>query len=185
MQNKIFAEAELKMKKTVESLRHELAGIRTGKATTNLLDGIRIEYYGNPTPLNQVASISVPEHRLLVIQPWEKKMIEEISRAILKSNLGLNPASDGNVIRLAIPTLTEERRKELVRVVKKFGEDAKVAVRNIRRDANEHLLKAEKEKLISEDDRRKAQESTQKITDRHIEEIDKVLQAKEAEVMEV
>jgi len=185
MQNKIFAEAEQKMRKTLETLRHELAGIRTGRATTNLLDGIRVEYYGNPTPLNQVASISVPEHRLLVVQPWEKKMIEEISKAILKSNLGLNPVNDGNVIRLAIPALTEERRKELVKLVRKFGEDAKVAVRNVRRDANEHLLKAEKDKLISEDDRRKAQESSQKITDKYIEEIDKILQAKEAEVMEV
>src|SRR4030065_2234428 len=158
MRNRIYAESEEKMRKSVEALRKELAGIRTGKATTNLLDGIRVEYYGNLVPLNQVASISVPEHRLLVIQPWEKRMIEEISKAILKSNLGLTPASDGNVIRLPIPLLTEERRKELVKLVKKFGEDTKVALRNIRRDANEHLSKAEKEKQLSEDDRRKAHE---------------------------
>ena len=185
MLNKIYAEMEDKMKKSVETLRKELSGIRTGKATTNLVDGIKVEYYGNLVPLNQVASISVPEHRLLVIQPWEKRMIEEISKAILKSNLGLTPASDGNVIRLPIPVLTEERRKELVKLVKKFGEDTKVALRNIRREANEHLLKAEKDKQISEDDRRKSQEQVQKVTDRHIEEVDKVLQAKEAEVMEV
>jgi ribosome recycling factor len=185
MLNKIYAESEEKMKKSVEALRKELAGIRTGKATTNLLDGIRVEYYGNQVPLNQVASLSVPEHRLLVIQPWEKKMIEEISKAILKSNLGLNPTNDGNVIRLPIPSLTEERRKELVKLVKKFGEDGKVALRNIRRESNEHLSRAEKEKQISEDDRRKAQEVVQKITDKYIEEVDKILQAKEAEVMEV
>lgn len=185
MLNKIYAELEEKMKKSLESLRRELAGIRTGKATTNLLDGIKVEYYGSQVPLNQVASISVPEHRLIVIQPWEKKMIDEISKAILKSNLGLNPASDGNVIRLAIPPLTEERRKDLVKLVKKFGEEAKVAVRNIRREANEQLVKTEKEKQISEDDRRKSQEVVQKITDRHIDDIDKVLQSKEAEVLEV
>ena len=185
MINKTYAELEEKMKKSLESLRRELAGIRTGKATTNLLDGIKVEYYGNQVPLNQVASLAVPEHRLIIIQPWEKKMIEEISKAILKSNLGLNPASDGNVIRLAIPPLTEERRKELVKLVKKFGEDVKVAVRNIRRDANEHLVKAEKEKQIPEDDRRKSQEHIQKVTDRYIEEIDKIVHAKETEVLEV
>jgi len=185
MLNKIYAELEEKMKKSVESLRRELSGIRTGKATTNLLDGIKVEYYGNQTALNQVASISVPEHRLIVIQPWEKKMIEEISKVILKSNLGLNPVNDGNVIRLAIPPLTEERRKDLVKLVKKFGEESKVALRNVRREANEQLLKAEKDKQISEDDRRKSQETVQKITDKFIQEVDKVLEAKEAEVLEV
>lgn len=185
MLNKIYAEMEEKMRKSAEALRKELSGIRTGKATTNLLDGIKVEYYGNSVPLNQVASISVPEHRLLVIQPWEKRMIEEISKAILKSNLGLNPTNDGNVVRLPIPPLNEERRRELVKLVKKFGEDAKVALRNIRREGNEHLLKAEKDKLISEDDRRKSQEQVQKVTDKYIAEVDKILQAKEAEVMEV
>ncbi|OGC86151.1 MAG: ribosome recycling factor, partial [candidate division Zixibacteria bacterium RBG_16_48_11] len=169
MLNKIYAELEEKMKKSVESLRRELSGIRTGKATTNLLDGIKVEYYGNQTALNQVASISVPEHRLIVIQPWEKKMIEEISKVILKSNLGLNPVNDGNIIRLAIPPLTEERRKDLVKLVKKFGEESKVALRNVRREANEQLLKAEKDKQISEDDRRKSQETVQKITDKFIQ----------------
>ena len=185
MLNKIYAEQEEKMKKSVESLRRELSGIRTGKATTNLLDGIKVEYYGNQTALNQVASLSVPEHRLIVIQPWEKKMIEEISKVILKSNLGLNPVNDGNIIRLAIPPLTEERRKDLVKLVKKFGEESKVALRNVRREANEQLLKAEKDKQISEDDRRKSQETVQKITDKFIQEVDKVLEAKEAEVLEV
>lgn len=185
MLNKIYAEEEDKMKKTLEALRRELSGIRTGKATTNLLDGIKVEYYGSLVPLNQVASISVPEHRLILVQPWEKKMADEICKGILKSNLGLNPASDGTVIRLVIPPLTEERRKDLVKLVKKFGEEAKVAVRNLRRDTNEHLIKVEKDKLISEDDRRKAQEQVQKITDRYIEEVDKLVHAKEAEVMEV
>lgn len=185
MLNKIYAELEEKMKKSVESLRRELSGIRTGKATTNLLDGIKVEYYGNQTALNQVASLSVPEHRLIVIQPWEKKMIDEISKAILKSNLGLNPVNDGNVIRLAVPPLTEERRKDLVKLVKRFGEESKVALRNVRREANEQLLKAEKDKQISEDDRRKSQETVQKITDKFIQEVDKVLEAKEAEVLEV
>src|SRR3990170_3136075 len=157
MLNKIYAELEEKMKKSVESLRRELSGIRTGKATTNLLDGIKVEYYGNQTALNQVASISVPEHRLIVIQPWEKKMIEEISKVILKSNLGLNPVNDGNIIRLAIPPLTEERRKDLVKLVKKFGEEAKVALRNVRRDANDHLKRMEKDKKMTEDELKEAE----------------------------
>src|SRR3990172_7949050 len=140
------------MKKAVEAVQKELASIRTGRATTALLDGIRVEYYGSAVPLNQVASVSAPEAKLLVIQPWEKKMIEEISRAVLKSDLGLNPSSDGTVIRLSIPPLTEERRKELVKLVKKLSEEGKVSIRNIRRDANEALDKAQKNKEISEDD---------------------------------
>jgi ribosome recycling factor len=185
MVNKIYAELEEKMKKSLESLRRELAGIRTGKASTHLLDGIKVEYYGSQLPLNQVASVSVPEHRLIVIQPWEKKMIEEISKAILKSNLGLNPASDGNVIRLVMPPLTEERRKDLVKLVKRFGEDSKIALRNLRREGNEQIDEAEKQKVIAEDDRRKAQDHIQKITDKYIAEVDKMLKSKEVEVMEV
>ncbi len=185
MLNKIYSETEEKMKKAVEAVQKELASIRTGKATTALLDGIRVEYYGNMVPLNQVASVSAPEPKLLVIQPWEKKMIEGISRSILKSDLGLNPSSDGNVIRLAIPPLTEERRKDLVKLVKKLAEEGKVEVRNIRREGNEALDRSEKKKEISEDDNRKSQERIQKLTDKYIEAIDKVVKAKEAEIMEV
>ncbi len=185
MLNKIYTETEEKMKKAVESVQKELASIRTGRATTALLDGIRVEYYGNAVPLNQVASVSAPEPKLLVIQPWEKKMIEEISRAIMKSDLGLNPTSDGNVIRLGIPPLTEERRKDLVKLIKKLAEEGKVSIRNIRREANEALDKSEKKKEISEDDNRKSQERIQKLTDRYIEAIDKVVKVKEVEIMEV
>ncbi len=185
MLNKIYTETEEKMKKAVEVVQKELASIRTGKATTALLDGIRVEYYGNMVSLNQVASVSAPEPKLLVIQPWEKKMIEGISRSILKSDLGLNPSSDGNVIRLAIPPLTEERRKDLVKLVKKLAEEGKVAVRNVRREGNEALDRSEKKKEISEDDNRKSQERIQKLTDKYIEAIDKVVKAKEVEIMEV
>lgn len=185
MLNQIYTETEERMKKAVEAVQKELASIRTGRATTALLDGIRVEYYGNAVPLNQVASVSAPEHRLLVIQPWEKKMIEEISRAIMKSDLGLNPTSDGNVIRLGIPPLTEERRKDLVKLIKKLAEEGKISIRNIRREANEALGKAEKAKEISEDDNRKSQERIQKLTDRYIEAIDKVVKVKEVEIMEV
>ena len=185
MLNQIYTETEEKMKKAVEAVQKELASIRTGRATTALLDGIRVEYYGNAVPLNQVASVSAPEPKLLVIQPWEKKMIEEISRAIMKSDLGLNPTSDGNVIRLGIPPLTEERRKDLVKLIKKLAEEGKISIRNIRREANEALDKAEKKKEISEDDNRKSQERIQKLTDRYIEAIDKVVKVKEVEIMEV
>ncbi|HKZ22698.1 MAG TPA: ribosome recycling factor [candidate division Zixibacteria bacterium] len=185
MLNQIYTETEEKMKKAVEAVQKELASIRTGRATTALLDGIRVEYYGSAVPLNQVASVSAPEPKLLVIQPWEKKMIEEISRAILKSDLGLNPTSDGNVIRLGIPPLTEERRKDLVKLIKKLAEEGKISIRNIRREANEALDKTEKKKEISEDDNRKSQERIQKLTDRYIEAIDKVVKVKEVEIMEV
>jgi len=173
------------MKKAVEAIRKELASIRTGKATTSLLDGIRVDYYGTMTPLSQVANISVPDVRLLVIQPWEKKLIPEIVKAIQKSDLGLNPQSDPNVIRLPIPTLTEERRKDLVKLVKKVAEEGKVAVRNIRRDSNDDLKKAEKDKEISEDESRKAQQRVQEITDEHIETIEEMLKKKEQEIMEI
>jgi len=185
MLNQIYTETEEKMKKAVEAVQKDLASIRTGRATTALLDGIRVEYYGSAVPLNQVASVSAPEPKLLVIQPWEKKMIEEISRAILKSDLGLNPTSDGNVIRLGIPPLTEERRKDLVKLIKKLAEEGKISIRNIRREANEASDKAEKKKEISEDDNRKSQERIQKLTDRYIEAIDKVVKVKEVEIMEV
>lgn len=182
---KIHADTEERMKKAVEAMRKELASIRTGKATTSLLDGIRVDYYGTMTPLSQVANISVPDVRLLVIQPWEKKLIPEIVKAIQKSDLGLNPQSDPNVIRLPIPPLTEERRKDLVKLVKKVVEEGKVAIRNIRRDSNDALKNAEKDKAISEDQSRKGQERVQEITDEHIEKIEEMFKKKEQEIMEV
>jgi ribosome recycling factor len=185
MIKKLYADTEEKMKKAVETVGKELLSIRTGKATPALLDGIKVDYYGTITPLSQVANISVPDPRLLVIQPWEKRLIPDIVKAIQKSDLGLNPQADANVVRLPIPTLTEERRKDLVKLVKKLTEDGKVALRNIRRDSNEALKKVEKDKEISEDDSRKAQEHVQEITNKHIELIDELMKKKEAEVMEV
>lgn len=185
MLNKIYADVEERMKKGLEVVQRELIGIRTGKATPALLEGVRVEYYGNMTPLNQVANISVPDHKLLVIQPWDKTLIGEIVKAIQKSNLGLTPISDANIIRLPIPPLTEERRRDLVKLVKKLVEDGKVAIRNVRRDANENIKKNEKEKKISEDDSRKGQEKVQEMTDKYIKNLDEVANKKEKEVMEV
>jgi ribosome recycling factor len=183
--NKIHADASDRMEKALEALKKEFASVRSGKASAALLDGIKVDYYGTLTPLPQVANISAPDARLLVIHPWEKKLIPEIVKAIQKSDLGLNPQSDPNVIRLPIPPLTEERRKDLVKLVKKVAEEGKVAIRNIRRDANDALKKSEKDKTISEDDSRKAQDKVQEITDEHIEKIDEILKKKEQEVMEV
>jgi ribosome recycling factor len=182
---KIFADTEERMAKGLEAIKRELASIRTGKATPTLLDGIKVDYYGTMTPLSQVANISVPDPRLLVIQPWEKKLIPEIIKAIQKSDLGLNPQSDPNVVRLPIPTLTEERRKDLVKLVKKVAEEGKVAIRNIRRDANDAFKKAEKDKEVSEDESRKGQERVQEITDDHIEKLEEILKKKEQEIMEI
>jgi ribosome recycling factor len=182
---RIHADTEDRMKKALEAIKKELASIRTGKATTSILDGIKVDYYGTMTPLSGVANISAPDARLLVIQPWEKKMIPEIIKAIQKSDLGLNPQADPNVIRLPIPPLTEERRKDLVKLVKKLAEDGKVALRNIRRDSNEALKKAEKDKKISEDESRKAQEHVQKMTEDYTEKTEDILKKKEQEIMEV
>lgn len=184
MVKEIYQREEEKMKKSLEAISHELASIRTGKATTALLDAIRVEYYGSMVPVNQVGTVAAPEARLLTIQPWEKTVIPNIVKAIQKSELGLNPQSDGNVIRLPIPPLTEERRKDLVKLVHRLAEEGKVAMRNIRRDAVEHIKKNEKEKKISEDDSKKAQKHVQEITDRHIESVDKLIAAKEKEIME-
>ncbi len=173
------------MKSVIEALKREFAGIRTGRANPALLDRVMVEYYGTPTPINQLASISVPEGRLLVVQPWDKSILSAIEKAILKADLGLNPTSDGSVLRIAIPQLTEERRKELVKVARKTAEEKRVAVRNMRRDANEKLKKFEKEGHISEDEIKKATDDTQKLTDRYIAEIDKLLEQKEKEIMEV
>lgn len=181
----IEQEAEGKMKKTLESLRKELASLRAGRATPALLEKVLVDYYGSPTPVNQVANVSVPEPRLLVIQPWDRSMLSTIEKAILKSDLGLTPSSDGVVIRLAIPRLTEERRRELSRVVKKKAEEAKVAIRNIRREANESLKRLQKEGSLSEDEEKKRQEAVQKLTDTYSKEVDDLAQTKEKEIMSV
>jgi len=185
MEHAILTDAENRMKKSAEAFRQELVRIRTGKASTALLAGIRVEYYGAQVPLNQVASVTTPEARLIVIQPWDKSMIPKIEKEIQKSDLGLNPASDGTFVRLAIPVLTEERRKELVKLVRKHAEEARVAIRNIRRDANEHLKREQKAGSISEDDLKKLQTHCQELTDKHIEIIDETLRKKEEEIMEV
>jgi ribosome recycling factor len=181
----VHKEAEQKMKRTVTVFNEELMGIRAGRANPTLLDKISIDYYGTDTPLKQLASISAPEPRLLVIQPWDSKSIPEIEKAILKSDLGLNPSNDGKLIRLPIPQLTEERRKELTKIVGKNAENAKIAIRNIRRDSNDNLKKMEKNKEISEDELKQAEEEIQKITDKYIEEVDKLTEKKEAELMEI
>jgi len=180
-----YSECIKRMEKSLESLSRELAGIRTGKATTAILDGIKVDYYGNPAPLKQVASVSAPDPKLLVVQPWEKTMIPEIIKAIQKADLGLNPISEANIIRIPIPPLNEERRKEMARLVKKFGEDGKVSIRNIRRDIIETLKKAQKDSEITEDEFHQGQKHIQDITDEHIIRVEEMVDDKEAEVMEV
>jgi ribosome recycling factor len=178
-------DAKLRMDKTIEAFRMEIAKIRTGKATTALLDGIKIDYYGTPSPLNQVANVSVLDAHTISITPWDKSMVIPIDKAILASDLGLNPISDGTNLKIPIPPLTEERRKDLAKLVKKFGEESKVALRNVRRDANDHLKKIEKEKKITEDELKEAEKETQKLTDEHITKIDELIKHKEKEIMEV
>lgn len=185
MIKEVASEAEDKMKKALEVLRKDYSSMRAGRATPALLDKVMVDYYGVPTPINQMANVSVPEPRMLVIQPWDKSVIASIEKAIQKSDLGLTPNNDGTVIRLAIPQLTQERRNELVKSAKKKAEDTRVAVRNIRRDANDHLKTLQKEKLISEDDDKRAMEDMQKLTDKYVKEIDHVLEHKEQEIMEV
>ena len=183
--NQVIKDARQKMDKTVEAFRHEITKIRTGKATTALLDGIKVDYYGTYSPLNQVGNISVLDIHTISITPWDKSMVPVIDKAILASDLGLNPISDGTNIKIPIPPLTEERRKEMVKLVKKFGEDSKVALRNVRREANEHLKKMEKNKELTEDQLKEAEKEIQKITDEHSEKIDEIIKHKEKEVMEV
>ena len=179
-----YQETRERMGKTITALENELKRIRTGRASTSLLDGIRLDYYGTPTPLNQTATVAVPESRLITIQPWDATIIRDIEKAILKSDLGLTPSNDGKLIRIAIPPLSEERRKELVKQVHKSCEEHKVAVRNIRRDANELIKGFKKDGDVSEDDAFKAQDQVQKITDGFIERIDEVYKAKESEILE-
>lgn len=185
MVKEIFNSHEQRMKKTVEALKREYASLRAGRATPALLDKVSVDYYGTPTPVNQVASVSVPEPRMITIQPWEKTMLSAIEKAIMKSDLGLTPNSDGAIIRLAIPQLTNERRAEIAKVIHKKAEEARVGVRNIRRDAIDAIKKLEKDKLITEDENKKAQEEMQKLTDRYVKEIDASMAAKEKEIMEV
>lgn len=184
MIDKVYRETKDKMEKAIEALRKELSRIRTGRATSALLDGIRVQYYGSLVPLNQVGSVAVPDSRQITIQPWDVKAIGEIEKAILKSELGLTPINDGKLIRINIPSLTEERRRELVKVTKKMAEESRVALRNIRRDGNESLKALKKDKAISEDDLFKAQDEIQKITKDFIERIDRVGEEKEKEIMQ-
>jgi ribosome recycling factor len=177
--------AEEKMKKTLETLKNDLGKIRTGRAHTGLLDHVMVDYYGTLTPINGVANVTLLDARTLAVTPWEKKMVSAIDKAIRDSDLGLNPATMGETVRVPMPALTEERRKDLIKVVHKEGEGARVAVRNIRRDANNHLKDLLKQKKVAEDEERRAQEDVQKLTDRHIAEIDKLLAAKEADLIAV
>lgn len=176
---------EEKMKKTVDLLVKEYSTLRAGRATPALLEKVFVDYYGTPTPVNQLATISVPEPRLLVIQPWDKSIVSQIEKAILKSDLGITPNSDGNIIRLSIPPLTQEKRKELVKVIHKKAEEARIAIRNIRRDGNEQIKAEEKAGNISEDEVKRTLEEIQKITDKHIKKIDQIAEAKEKEIMEL
>ncbi len=177
--------AEEKMKKTLETLKNDLGKIRTGRAHTGLLDHVMVDYYGTPTPINGVANVTLLDARTLAVTPWEKKMVAAIDKAIRDSDLGLNPATMGDTVRVPMPALTEERRRDLVKVVHKEGEGARVAVRNIRRDANNHLKDLLKQKKVAEDEERRAQDDVQKLTDRHIAEIDKLLAVKEADLIAV
>lgn len=181
----IQTQAEARMKKAVEALHTELGKLRTGRAHVGLVEHVRVDYYGSMMPLNQVANISVPDARTLSIQPWEKKMVQAIEKAIMEADLGLNPATNGDVIRLPVPALTEERRKELVKVLRQEGEKTRVSVRNIRRDANTEIKELLKEKMIAEDDERRAEEAIQKLTDKYIAEVDQILDAREKDVMTV
>ncbi len=184
MLDDVYKDIKTRMKKSVDKCDKELRGIRTGRASTLLLEEIKVEYYGTPTPLKQLATLSVPEPRMVLIQPWDKSVVKEIEKAIRNSNLGLSPTTDGNVIRVAFPPLTEERRRELVRVVRKIGEEFKIAIRNIRREGNDQVKEMEKEKLISEDEAKRALKEIQKITDEFIKAIDELVEKKEKEIME-
>ena len=181
----LFGDAERRMQKAVETLKQDINAIRAGRANAALVERITVDYYGTPTPINQVASISVPEARLLVIQPWDRKLLTDIEKAIQRSDLGINPTNDGQVIRLAIPPMSEERRRDLVKTLHKKLDEHKVAVRNIRRDVQDKLRDREKKKEISEDELKRSVERLQKLTDRYIEEMDKVGKAKEMEILEV
>ena len=185
MINEVLQETEERMAKSVKAFEKEMAKVRTGRASTALLDNVRVDYYGTSTPLNQMASISVPESRLLTVKPWDGSVINDVEKAILKANLGVTPSNDGKLIRISIPPLTEDRRKEIVKSVNQTCEEYKVAIRNIRRDSNENLKDLQKEGDISEDDSFKAQKSVQDLTDKHIQKLDDIFAEKEKEILEV
>ena len=185
MSDAIFKDAETRMNKSIDALHHEFSKIRTGRAHPSLLEGVMVPYYGNDTPLNQVANITIGDARTLIVAPWEKSMVAAIEKAIMTSDLGLNPASVGETIRVPLPALTEERRRDMAKLVRAAAENAKISIRNVRRDANTQLKDLLKAKEVSEDEERRAQEQVQKITDNHIQEVDKITQAKEADLMEV
>ncbi|HAZ11587.1 MAG: ribosome recycling factor [Bdellovibrionales bacterium GWA2_49_15] len=185
MLNEVKKSLEDAMKKTLESFKHQLTKIRTGRASASVLDGIMVDYYGTPTPIKQVGQVSTPEARLLQVQPFDKTLIPSIEKSILGANIGLTPANDGNLIRIPFPALTEERRKEQVKEIKKFGEDAKVALRNLRRDQNEKVKKLEKDKKITEDEAKRYQTEIQTITDRFSKDVDTLIVGKEKEVMTI
>ena len=185
MLNSIIDEAKEKMEKSLEHYRNELRSVRTGRASVAMFENIKVDYYGTPTPLNQVGTLSAPEPRMITIQPWERNLIPAIEKAILTSNMGFNPSNDGSIIRIPIPQLTEERRRDIVKVIKKMSEDAKVIIRNIRRDANESFKKSEKDKEISEDDAKKGVTKIQELTDEYVKKVDELTSKKEKEVMEI
>lgn len=183
----VLTDSEQRMKGVIEATKRDFAAVRTGRANTGILDRVVVDYYGTPTPLNQMANISAPDPRMLLIQPWDKSQIAAVEKAVLKADLGLNPSNDGSVVRLSIPQLTEERRKELVKLVRKETEEKRVAVRNIRRDANEAIKNLEKDSAnaISEDDAKKGLDDVQKLTDQYIRDVDSLLEIKEKEIMEI
>ncbi len=183
--NELLKDAKHRMDKSIEAFVNELTKIRTGRAVPALLDTVKVDYYGQQVPLNQAATISAPEPRMLVVQPWEKKMLSEIEKAVLKADLGLNPGNDGTIIRIPIPQLSEERRKDLVKLVHRFAEEGRVAIRNIRRDVNDSLKKLEKNHEISEDEMHDELDGVQKMTDEHIKKLDEIMANKEKEVLEV
>jgi ribosome recycling factor len=185
MEKELKRKTAERMQGAIDALKKDFGSIRTGRASLALFEGITVDYYGTPTPLEQVATLNIPESRMITIQPWEQRLISEIEKAILKSDLGLTPANDGKIIRIPIPPLTEERRKQLVKVVKKRAEEAKVAVRNIRRDTNESLKKLNKDKELSDDEMKKSLDEIQKLTDSYISKVDETLAHKESEIMEV
>ncbi len=185
MLEKIIHETEDKMKKAVEFSRQELSKLRSGKATVALLDDVKIDYYGKKLPIAQIGTVTTPDAHLITVQPWDKSIIQEVEKAILAANVGLTPSNDGTLVRLPVPPLTEERRKELVKVAKKFVEDGRVTIRNIRRDSNEHLKKAEKEEHVSEDELKRGETEVQRLTDKYIKYLDDILAIKEKEILEV
>jgi len=185
MIDEIIMELEDSMEKSLASLKNSLSKVRTGRASANVLDGVSVDYYGSQTPIAQVGNVSTPEARLLQIQPFDKTMIQDIEKAILGANLGLTPSNDGNLIRIPFPALTEERRKDQVKDIKKFGEDSKIAMRNARRDQNDVVKKAEKDKEVSEDDSKKFQEQIQKVIDKYVSKVDEIMEAKEKEILSV